>query len=89
MSEPLNNPNPPSLLPIKNWPHPWPSASAWRHLIFHSADNGLDQMGVIFRIGSKAQRRRILIHEERFFRWCEHTGLSPQHQSVATAKGRP
>jgi hypothetical protein len=82
MSEHIESPAVPSLLPIKAWPHPWPSSSAWRHLIFNSASNGLDELGVIYRIGSKAQRRRILIHEQRFYQWCDRAGLGPEFRAA-------
>ena len=37
-----------------------------RHLIFHEAANGLAEAGAIIRMG-----RRVLIHQERFFRWLD------------------
>lgn len=83
MSDHVDSPSIPSLIPIKAWPHPWPSQAAWRHLISHSGSNGLDDLGVIYRIGTKSKRRRILIHEERFYLWCDQAGLEPQSRDGA------
>ena len=40
--------------------------SSIRFQIFNSATNGMDDFGVIERIG-----RRILINEDNYFRWLE------------------
>jgi hypothetical protein len=50
--------------PIAKWPHPWPTAGGFRHLIFYADINGFS--AVIKRVG-----RRILIDERAFFEWLE------------------
>ena len=37
-----------------------------RHLIFHENTNGLTESGAIVRMG-----RKVLIHQDRFFRWLD------------------
>ncbi|HYT01789.1 MAG TPA: hypothetical protein VEP90_15520 [Methylomirabilota bacterium] len=51
--------------PIAHWPHPWPPAGGFRHLIFNAKKNGFDK--VIKRVG-----RRILIDEAAFFEWVKN-----------------
>jgi len=60
---------PPKLFPVNLWPHPWPTAGSWRHYIFDSGKNGLDEYGVLVRIGTTPKRKKILIDEGAFFRW--------------------
>ena len=52
------------LIPISDWPHPWPPPGGLRHLVFHAKTHGFE--AVIVRIG-----RRVLIDEARFFEWAE------------------
>lgn len=49
---------------ISAWPHSWPSAGGFRHLIFFADKNGFNK--VIKRVG-----RRILIDEKAFFDWMK------------------
>jgi len=53
-------------IPISKWPHSWPPAGGFRHLIFHQETNGFGK--VIKRVG-----RRILIDEKAFFEWVENS----------------
>lgn len=46
--------------------HPAFTEGGLRHLIFHQKTNGLGASGAIVRIG-----RRVLINEQKFFRWIE------------------
>ena len=65
-----------SYIPVTLWPHPWPSQSAWRAMIFaastrHStqgkiASNGLIECGAVRRVG-----RRVLVSPTKFFAWVE------------------
>ena len=52
------------LIPLTQWPHPWPPLGGLRHLVFHAKSNGFDR--VIRRCG-----RRVLIDEQAFFDWVE------------------
>lgn len=59
------NPKPQKrIIPLNQWPHPWPPIGGLRHLAFHRKTNGFDK--VIKYVG-----RRILIDEEAFFAWVE------------------
>ncbi len=55
------------LIPVTQWPHPWPTVSGLRHLIFFAETNGFKK--VIRRIG-----RRVLIDEKAFFAWADQVG---------------
>ncbi len=45
-----------------------------RHIIFHEGVNGLTESGAIIRMG-----RKILIHQDRFFRWLdEQNGIQTE-----------
>lgn len=57
------------LIPASDWNkhHAWPPIGGLRHLIFHAASNGFDQ--VIRRVG-----RRVLIDEAAFFAWVDSNG---------------
>lgn len=52
------------ILPVNKWPHPWPSQSGLRHMIFNAEKTGFDRC--IRRIG-----RRVLIDEAEFFKWID------------------
>ena len=56
------------LYTVSKWPHPWPPEGGVRHLIFHSATKGVNQ--VIKRVG-----RRVLIDETAFFKWVEENNV--------------
>ncbi len=58
------------IIAVNDWSkfHPWPTASALRHLIFNAKENGFNE--VIRRIG-----RRVLINETEFFNWVQRTGV--------------
>ena len=60
------------LIPVTEWNkhHLWPPIGGLRHLIFHGAKNGFDQ--VLRRVG-----RRVLIDEDAFFKWV--ASHSKQH----------
>lgn len=66
----------PRLIPLTEWPHPWPSKSAWRHLVFDSERNGLEDHKVILRLGNRGKGTRILIREDRFFAWADAMGTT-------------
>lgn len=53
------------ILPVNKWPHPWPSQSGLRHLIFNAESNGFSRC--VRRIG-----RRVLIDEAEFFNWVRN-----------------
>lgn len=67
------------FIPVTQWPHQWPTAGAWRALIFNAdtrktskgniRGNGLIEAGVIRRVG-----RRVLVSPTRFFVWVESQG---------------
>ena len=44
--------------------HSWPPIGGLRHLIKNSKSNGLDEAGVISRVG-----RRLIIDEQAFLSW--------------------
>lgn len=56
----------PNLLTVKQFPikHPAFTEGALRMYIFRENENGMTKAEVIVRVG-----RKILIHEENFFRW--------------------
>lgn len=58
--------NIPHYLTVKQFAnkHPAFSVGSIRDLIFHSPFNGLDDMEVIHRVGTK-----VLINEVKFFNW--------------------
>ena len=60
-----------SLVPVSLWPHRWPSQSSWRHLVFDSDINGLDDYDVLVRIGTMGKRKRILVNEAKFGEWLK------------------
>lgn len=53
------------LIPVTQWNnhHAWPPIGGLRHLIFYANKNGFNK--VIKRIG-----RRVLIDEDKFFKWA-------------------
>lgn len=67
-----NDYNKRKIIPLTQWNdhHPWPSQSGLRYLVFHSNDNGFDQ--VIRRSG-----RRVLIDEHAFFMWLDEQNNAP------------
>lgn len=67
--QPVPAETPPKLFTVNQWPHPWPTVGSWRHYIFDSNKNGLDDFGVLVRIGTTPKRKKILIDEACFFRW--------------------
>lgn len=74
MSEVLQKDRDRTLIPLTDWPHKWPSQSAWRHLVFDAARNGLEEQGVILRVGNAGSGGRIVIREDRFFDWADAVG---------------
>lgn len=56
----------PVLLTVKQFceKHPAFPIGGLRHKIFHEHSNGLAKSGAIIRSG-----RRVLIHEQNFFKW--------------------
>lgn len=46
--------------------HSWPPIGGLRHLVRNSKTNGLDEAGVISRVG-----RRLLIDEDAFMQWIK------------------
>jgi hypothetical protein len=54
------------LIPLTKWPlyHTWPSIPALRNLVFNKDINGFKD--VIYKCSG-----RILIDEEKFFRWVQ------------------
>jgi hypothetical protein len=56
------------FIPVPSWNdhHEWPRHGGLRHLIFNRKTNGLDQFGVIKKVG-----KRVLIDEAAFFAWIE------------------
>ena len=64
------------LIPIAKLPPDWPfSYGAMRHYAFNSANNRADEFGVFLRIGSKDNRRRVLVDEQQFYCWLRSIGL--------------
>jgi len=53
-------------LTVTNWNnhHDWPRNGGLRYLIFNRKTNGLDQFGVVKKVG-----KRVLIDEAAFFAW--------------------
>ena len=72
---------PAEFIPVTHWPHPWPSQSGWRGLIFAAEarksskgeipGNGLIEAGAIRRVG-----RRLLVNPSRFFSWVDSQGAA-------------
>lgn len=56
------------LIPVTKWNdyYDYPSTNGLRNLIFHEHQNGFNK--VVRRIGG-----RVLIKEDEFFKWVEHT----------------
>lgn len=54
------------LIPVTKWNdhHQWPPIGGLRHLIFYEQTNGFSEC--VVRVG-----RRVLIDEDKFFRWVE------------------
>ncbi len=61
----------PRLFTVKEWVrvHGTPAEGGLRRLIFSASQNGFDKC--VRRIG-----RRVLIHEDEFFKWIERTNSS-------------
>lgn len=75
------NPNneAPHLLTVRQFSdaHPAFPEGGLRWRIFHANTNGLAKTGAILRNGN-----RVLIHEERFFRWLDALNGIPAHEST-------
>ncbi len=79
------------FIPVTQWPHKYPTQSAWRALIF-AADtrktrkgtipgNGLIEAGVIRRVG-----RRVLVNPPRFFVWVDAGGSQKMSPSKSARR---
>lgn len=60
--------NNPRYIPVPSWNdhYDWPRIGGLRNLIFNRKTNGLDQFGVVKKVG-----KRVLIDEAAFFAWIE------------------
>ena len=62
-------PTPTRYIPVTEWTkyHAWPPLGGLRHLIFNAKENGF--IDCIRKIGN-----RVLIDEQRFFKWVDTHG---------------